>query len=66
MVLLCVDDTLHLSHDTKPAMDVLRKLDELEPESCGPPTMYLGVNVVSKYQLEDGGMSWCMSACVTM
>jgi hypothetical protein len=61
MVLVYVDDILHLSHDIKPTMAALKKLYELKPESCGPPTRYLGANV-SKYQLEDGRMSWCMSA----
>jgi hypothetical protein len=60
MVLVYVDDILHLSHDIKPTMEALKKLYELKPESCGPPpTRYLGANV-SKYQLEDGRMSWCM------
>ena len=61
MVLVYLDDILHLSRDTKPTMEALRKLYELEPESCGPPKIYLGANV-SKYQLEDGRTSWCMSA----
>jgi hypothetical protein len=61
MVLVYVDDILHLSHDIKPTMDALRRLYELKPESCGPPTRYLGANV-GKYQLEDGRMSWSMSA----
>ena len=62
MVLVHVDDMLHLSHDTKPTMEALRKLCELKPESCGPPTMHLGANI-RKHQLQDGRMSWCMSAC---
>ena len=45
MVLVYVDDILQLSHDTTPTMEALRKLYELKPESCGPPKMYLGVNV---------------------
>jgi hypothetical protein len=61
MVLVYVDDILHLSHDVKPTMKALEKLYELKPGSCGPPTMYLGANI-SKYQLEDGRSSWCMSA----
>ena len=61
MVLVYVDDILHLSHNTKPAIEALRKLYELKSESCGPPKIYLAANV-SKYQLEDGRMSWCMSA----
>ena len=36
MVLVYVDDILHLSHDTKPTMEALRKLYELKLESCGP------------------------------
>ena len=61
MVLVYVDDILHLSHDTKPTMEALRKLYDLKLESCGPLKMYLGANF-SKYQLGDGRMSWCMSA----
>ena len=62
MVLVYVDDILHLSHDTKPTMEAIRKLlYELKPEPCGPPKMYLAANV-SKYQLEDGRMSWYMRA----
>jgi hypothetical protein len=61
MMLVYVDDVLHLSHDVKPTMDALRRLCELKPESCGPPTRCLGANV-GKCQLEDGKMSWSMSA----
>jgi hypothetical protein len=62
MMLVYVDDVLHLSHDVKPTMDALRRLCELKPESCGPPTRCLGANV-GKCQLEDGRMScWSMSA----
>jgi hypothetical protein len=61
MVLVYVDDILHLSHDVKPTMAALAKLYELKPDSLGPPTRYLGANI-SKYQLEDGRESWCMSA----
>ena len=45
MVLVYVDDILHLSHDTMPTMKALRKPYELQPELCRPPKMYLGVNV---------------------
>jgi hypothetical protein len=61
MVLVCVDEIPHLSHAIKPTMDALRRLHELKPESCGPPTRCLGANV-GKYQLEDGRMSWSVSA----
>jgi hypothetical protein len=61
MVLVYVDDILHLSHDTRPTMAALSKLYELKPESCGPPDRYLGANV-GKFQLPDGRESWCMSA----
>ena len=56
MVLVYVDNILHLSHNTNPTMEALRRLHELKPELCGPPKMYLGANV-TKYQLEDGRMS---------
>jgi hypothetical protein len=61
MVLVHVDDVLHLSHDVKPTMDALRRLHELKPELCGPPTRHLGANV-GECQFEDGRMSWSMSA----
>ena len=61
MVLVYVDDILHLSHDTKATMTALQKLYELKEGSLGQPTRYLGANI-SKYQLEDGRESWCMSA----
>ena len=59
MVLVYVDNIVHLSHDTKPTMEALSKLYELKLESCGPPMRYLGANI-SKYRLEDGHKSWCM------
>jgi hypothetical protein len=61
MVLVYVDDILHLSHDVKPTMAALSKLYELKPESCGPPDRYLGANI-GKFQLPDGRESWSMSA----
>jgi hypothetical protein len=42
-------------------MEALRRLCELKPESCGPPTRCLGANA-SRHQLEDRRMSWSMSA----
>jgi hypothetical protein len=61
MVLVYVDDILHLSHDTKPTMDALAKIYRLKDESLGPPERYLGANV-KKYQLPDGRTAWSMSS----
>ena len=61
MVLVYVDDILHLSHDTKPTMEALGKLYSLKEEACGEPKRYLGANV-GKYQLADGREVWYMSA----
>jgi hypothetical protein len=62
MVLVHVDDILQLSHDIKPTVEALKRLHELKPESCGPPTRrHSGANV-SEHQLEDGRMSWSVSA----
>ena len=61
MLLVYVDDILHLSHDTKPTMDALGALYLLKPEACGQPTRYLGANV-GKYQLPDGREVWSMSS----
>jgi hypothetical protein len=61
MILVYVDDILHILHDTKPRMAALEKLYTLKPGSTGPPTRYLGANIC-KYQLPDGHESWSMSA----
>jgi hypothetical protein len=61
MVLVYVDDILHLSHDTKVVMDQLAKSYKLKEDSLGPPERYLGANI-SKYQLPDGRESWSMSS----
>ena len=61
MVLVYVDDILHLSHDTKPTMDALGKLYLLREDACGEPKRYLGANV-GKYQLPDGREVWSMSS----
>ena len=61
MILVYVDDILHISHDTKPTMEALGKLYLLRPEACGEPKRYLGANV-GKYQLLDGREVWSMSS----
>ena len=61
MVLVYVDDILHLSHNTKPTIDALGKLYVLRADACGEPKRYLGANV-GKYQLQDGREVWSMSS----
>ena len=61
LVLVYVDDILHLSHDTKPTMEALGKLYLLKEEVCGEPKRYLGANV-GKFQLPNGREVWSMSA----
>ena len=61
MVLVYVDDILHISHDTEPTMKELGKLYRLKPESMGEPTRYLGANI-AKYQVDDGSEKWSMSS----
>ena len=39
MVLVYVDDILHLSHDTKPTIEVLGKLYLLREGACGEPNL---------------------------
>ena len=61
MVLVYVDDILHISHDIKPTMEALGKLYLLREDACGEPKRYLGANV-NKYQLADGREVWSMSS----
>ena len=61
MILVYVDDILHLSHNIKPTMEALGKLYQLKEEACGEPKRYLGANV-GKFQLPDGKEVWSMSA----
>ena len=61
MVLVYVDDILHLSHNTQPTIEALGNLYLLRSEACGEPKRYLGANV-GKYQLQDGREVWSMSA----
>jgi hypothetical protein len=62
MVLIYVDDILHLSHNCKPTMDALAKQYQLKEDSLGEPKLYLGANV-GKYQLPDGRICWSISGC---
>ena len=61
MILVYVDDILHLSHNIRPTMEALGKLYQLKEEACGEPKRYLGANV-GKFQLPDGKEVWSMSA----
>jgi hypothetical protein len=65
MILVYVDDILHISHDTKPAINALMKLYLIRKESMGPPNRYLGANI-DKIQTEDGQVMWsttCVDYC---
>jgi hypothetical protein len=61
MILVYVDDILHLSHDPDVAINALRGMYELKEGSVGPPTRYLGANV-ERVQLGDGRETWAMSS----
>lgn len=61
MILVYVDDILHISHDTKPLMDAIGNIYRLKEGSVGTPERYLGATI-SQYQLSDGRSAWAMSA----
>jgi Reverse transcriptase (RNA-dependent DNA polymerase). len=61
MILVYVDDILHLSHEPEVVIDALRQSYELKESSVGLPTRYLGANV-EHVQLNDGRESWAMSS----
>jgi hypothetical protein len=55
MILVYVDDILHLLHGPDVAINALRGMYELKEgtSSVGPPNRYLGANV-ERVQLGDG------------
>lgn len=61
MILVYVDDILHLSHDPKPAIEALQKLYVLKDESIGSPKRYLFANI-DRVQTQDGRNIWSMSS----
>jgi hypothetical protein len=61
MVLVYVDDLLHLSHQPKVVMDAIGQAYRIKEGSLGPPTRYLGADI-SKFQLSNGEEYWSMSA----
>jgi hypothetical protein len=61
MILVYVDDILHVSHDPKPAIEALQKLYVLKDESIGSPNRYLGANI-DRVQTQDGRIIWSMSS----
>jgi Reverse transcriptase (RNA-dependent DNA polymerase). len=61
MILVYVDDILHLSHEPNIVMDALRNSYELKKGSVGQPDRYLGANV-ERVQLQDGRETWAMSS----
>lgn len=61
LVLVYVDDILHISHQPKVLMQQIGKIYRLKEGSVGPPDRYLGANV-SLYNTADGRDVWSMSA----
>jgi hypothetical protein len=61
VTLVCVDDTLVISGDVKPAVDHLAEAFELKLNSLGEPDQCLGANT-GKHQLWDGFVAWFTSA----
>jgi Reverse transcriptase (RNA-dependent DNA polymerase) len=61
MVLVYVDDILHLSHNPKDLMDEIAKIYRLKEGSVGRPQRYLGANI-GLYTLNDVSQAWPMSA----
>ena len=60
LILVYVDDILHISHDPSIVIDALKRLYELK--DVGPTKKYLGANV-EQVQSEDGRVFWSMT-CV--
>jgi hypothetical protein len=61
LILIYVDDILHLSHDPDTTINALRGMYELKEGSVGSPKRYLGANV-ERVQLDDGRETWAMSS----
>lgn len=61
MILVYVDDILHVSHDPNVVIGMLRTMYELKEDSVGVPTRYLGANV-ERVQLHDGKEVWAMTS----
>jgi hypothetical protein len=60
LILVYVDDILHISHEPSIVIEALKNLYELK--DVGPTKKYLGANV-EQVQSEDGRVFWSMS-CV--
>lgn len=61
MVLVYVDDILHVSHDTTEVVEGLKKLYQVTEDALESPGRYLGANL-EKIQTPDGRMVWSMSS----
>jgi hypothetical protein len=61
MILVYLDDILHLSHDPNLVINSLHNMYELKEGSIGPPTKYLGTNI-EHMQLEDVHETWAMTS----
>jgi hypothetical protein len=61
MILVYVDEILHVSHDPNPGIAALQKLYVLKDDSIGPPKRYLGANI-DIVQVSNGRVIWAMSS----
>jgi len=59
LLFVFVDDILIISHKAVKHIDALKQVYTLKPESIGPPTMYLGADVL-KMQTASGEVCWGM------
>jgi len=61
MILIYVDDILHLSHQPNVVMDAIGKIYRIKEGSLGPPTRYLGADV-RRFQMVDSTEYWAMTS----
>jgi hypothetical protein len=62
MLLVYVDDILHMSHDTEPTMHALQVIYRLKDDKVEPPTRYLGA-VIKNWNIADSSIHcWAMSS----
>lgn len=61
LILVYVDDILHISHNPSDMIDKLRSAYTLKEESVGSPKRYLGANI-ERVQTPDGRIIWAMTS----
>jgi ribosomal protein L31E len=61
MVLVYVDDILHVSHDTSAVVQGLKSLYQVTEDALDSPGRYLGANI-GRVQTPDGRAVWAMSS----